>query len=71
MSRIVNEQKSYSREDLERMAKNYAMIEIVGGMYIGDFHGQAVEWRPDGSVVVVTSHAPGSMEDWRKSNKAE
>ncbi len=66
MARTINELKRYSREDIERMAKNYAMIEIVGGMYVGDFHGQTAIWDPDGSLVVTTSHTPGEMEDWRR-----
>lgn len=66
MARTINDGIVYSREDLERMAKNCAKLAIIEGMYIGKFHDQTVEWYPDGSLHVVTRHTPATPDEWRK-----
>ena len=47
---------TYSREELEHMAKQYAKMKIIGPMFIGDFHDQKVKWHRDGSIEVITSY---------------
>ncbi len=71
MARVVNEQKRYKREDLEALAGFAAKAEIIGGMYIGDFGEQTFEWLTDGSLVVVTTHQPAEVGDWKQQGRSK
>lgn len=60
--RLVHEQTVYSRENLEQMAKSFAKMSIIGDFYVGDIQAQSAEWRSDGSIVVITTHTPESLD---------
>jgi len=63
--RRIAEQHTFTREELEAVAKNMARGRIMAnGIYIGTYHTQTAEWRDDGSIVVVTEHTPADWADW-------
>lgn len=71
MARVITEQKTFSREQLEAVAKFSAQNEIVDGcFYVGEFQGQTASWNPDGSLTIVTRHVPGSLEEFKKTKTA-
>lgn len=63
--RLVHEQTVYSRENLEQIAKNFAKMSIIGDLYVGNIQTQSAEWRSDGSIVVITTHTPAVISNWR------
>lgn len=66
MARTISEVRRFTRAQLEAAAKSLAKLEIVGGMYCGDFGEQTVVWEEDGSLVVTTVHTPAEVGDWQK-----
>ena len=68
--REVREIHEFSREQLEKLVKYNAKLAIVGGMYVGEFRDQTVEWRDDGSAVVTTVHTPSeSRPGWQEGRR--
>ncbi|MDE2426306.1 MAG: hypothetical protein KGO96_10420 [Elusimicrobia bacterium] len=65
MRKIV-EIHTYSRKDLEHLVMSCAKMQIIGGMYIGEFGSQSIEWREDGSCVVTTTHTPAEIGEWKR-----
>lgn len=59
--RQITEVRDFSPAELEKLAQFAAKIEIVGGMYVGEFVSQRLEWLPDGSLRVLTDHTPASI----------
>lgn len=64
-NRVIHEQNHYTKDDLIAMACNYAKLQIIDSFYVGDIGEQTVKWQSDGSLIIVTSHAPGDLADWR------
>jgi hypothetical protein len=58
MSRTLKEIHTYTREELEAIAKSTAKMEIVGTIYYGELGEQTVRWNDDGSIDVATTHTP-------------
>jgi len=56
--RTITEQAIFTRDEIEAAVKTLHRMQIVGGLYYGDFGDQAVRWETDGSCTVVTSHTP-------------
>lgn len=56
MARQISEQQVFDKASLEGLAKRISKLNIIGQMFQGDFQGQTAEWRPDGSLVIVTTY---------------
>lgn len=58
MPRTLTETHVYTPQQLEDLAQTMAKASIIGSFYTGCFSGQIVEWLPDGSLRVHTTHTP-------------
>jgi hypothetical protein len=63
MFRERSEIISFTKDDLERLVRYMAQQQIVGHLFIGKFGEQAVAWRADGGVDVITKYVQGGWED--------
>lgn len=63
MQRERTEVTSFSRTELERLACAITKTQIVGSLFIGEFHEQTVEWSKDGSISVMTRYSPGGWSE--------
>jgi hypothetical protein len=56
----INEVHTFSREDIERILAQTARMNIIGSFYVGAMNDadQTVKWNDDGSITVMTPHAP-------------
>lgn len=67
--RQLTEVHVFTREDIERACMGVAKAKIIGGMYVGCFGTQRAEWQPDGSLHVLTTHAPAEAGDTAPKRK--
>ena len=51
----------YSRDGIEEILRNCAVLKLIGNMYVGKIGKQEVRWLEDGSVEVLTHHVPGTL----------
>jgi len=56
--RTITERAVFTREEIEGAVKNMHRIQIIDNIYYGEFGEQEVEWKDDGSCIVLTSHTP-------------
>jgi hypothetical protein len=53
----------YTKDDLERIVRHMAQMQITGHLFIGKFGEQEIRWNGDGSVEVITKYIQGTYED--------
>jgi hypothetical protein len=64
MIRERSEIISFTRDDLERIVRHIAQLQITGHLFIGKLGEQEVHWLGDGAgVEVVTRYQQGGFED--------
>jgi hypothetical protein len=61
----------FSRDDLEKILRNVAQMQIVGSMFIGRFGEQVVRWDENGNAEVITSYHQGDLSDLPLPQQAE
>lgn len=62
MTRELTEIHRFTKDDLARIAMSIARMKIIGDLYIGEFGDQVVDWLPDGTAIVSTTHSPARAE---------
>ena len=65
MLRERSEVISFSRDDIERIVRHMAQMQIVGHLFIGKMGEQTVRWT-DSGVEVITKYQQGEFEDLPK-----
>ena len=63
MLRERSEVISFGKDDLERIVRHMAQLQIVGHLFIGKLGEQTVRWTGDGGVEVITKYIQGGYED--------
>jgi hypothetical protein len=64
MQRERSEIISYTKDDLERIVRHLAQMQIVGHLFIGKMGEQQVVWNGStGGVDVITKYVEGTWED--------
>jgi len=63
MQRERSETITFTRDDLERIIRHMAQLQISSSLFIGKFGEQAVAWMPDGGIEVTTKYQQGGYED--------
>jgi hypothetical protein len=63
MIRTRSEVITFSRDDLEKVARHMAQSQIAGSSFVGKFGEQSARWLPDGSIEVTTTYVQGSYDD--------
>lgn len=57
-----SETVTFTRDDLERIARYVSKQQIIGS-FIGKFGEQTVRWTADGGIEVITSLQEGDLND--------
>jgi hypothetical protein len=57
MPRTITEVETFTREQLEDYLKQLVKVRL-NGSWLHKISEQHVWWKPDGSVVVTTTHTP-------------
>lgn len=57
--RQISEVTTYTKSEIEEMAKKFAKMSIVGTMFHGEFKDQTALWRDDGGIEVLTTYVRG------------
>jgi len=63
MQRERSEIIVYTKDDLERIVRHMAQMQIIGHLFIGKFGEQEIRWNVDGGVEVITKYLQGGYED--------